>query len=160
MPKPLDYRPPPRPATTATQVVVLVALAAAVVQLLAVQLSPDAPARRGTAAATGQAAGRAAVLAPVVRLAAGRNVELHFVENPPSPQTGMATTGIYYGLNYALWPARAYVGRDDRVNDDQTLRAADAVPPDAWMAAHGVAAVVTFPVAPDGIGPPRGRGVR
>lgn len=143
---------------------VLVLFAAAVLYLLAAQLNPAAPLRQGLNGETWisrQAQGRAAVVGPVERLADGRNVELHFADAAPSDRSGVVSSGVYYGLNYAMFPARAFVG-DDRsvVNDAATLRAADRLPSEGWLRDHGVVAVVTFPVDAAGLHKPTARPVR
>ena len=137
-------------------------LTVAVVQLL---LSQAAPLRQafgtGTPMAV-QAKRQAAFTAPIVRLADGRNIELHFGTPSPSPPgADLLTAGVYYGVTYALAPARAYVGEDRTViNDGVTLRAADHVAPDRWLRDHGVAAVLTFPLDAQGLRRPSARLVR
>ena len=147
------------------RLVVLVLLALAAAQLAVADLDPSAPARQGfgpNAPAARQSAWLANLTAPVVRLADGRNVELHFAAAPnlPAAADGIAE-GVYYGLNYALFPARAFVG-DDRqvVNNGATLRRADRVPPDAWLRGHGVAAVVVYPLDAQGLHRPTALPVR
>ncbi len=164
MPIPLDYRQPSSPAVRIGRVTVAIVLGRAVAQLLSAQLDPLAPLRQGfgpDAPAARQAAGRAAITAPVVQLSDGRNLELHFDDTAHSPAAGVLAGGLYYALNYALYPARAFVGDDRRpINGDVTLRAADRVPPERWLRDHGVAAVVTYPLDAAGLHRPIARAVR
>ena len=162
MPNRLDDRPPPPPPRSPgrglARAGVLLVLAAATLELLLAQLSPGAPIRQGFGAETPlaiQARRQAAFVAPIVRLADGRNIELHYAFTDPSPPPAAADlliAGVYYGINYALAPARAIVG-DGRgvINDGPTLRAADRVPSDAWLRAHGVPVVVTVPIDAQGL---------
>jgi hypothetical protein len=128
--------------------VVLAVLALSLVQLLCCHLNGDAPLRRDFGRSTDDArnaASAARLLLPLVRLAGGRNLQLHYAPTTDtSYETGNIHCGLYYGLNYALYPARAIVG-DGRsiINDGDTLRAADVVPADRLLRAHGVAAVLT-----------------
>ena len=155
VPTPLSYQtPPPRPTAwqTLRRVGVLAGLAVALIQLLVCHLNASAPLRQNFGRDMPLA--RAAVdqvklEAGLIGLTGGRPMELHYVERPPSSDTGMTACGLYFGLNYAMFPSRAFVG-DGRhvIHDAATLRAADAVPSDAALRARGVAAVVTVGVTP------------
>ena len=161
VPTPPRYRSAPSPAVRPPRTLVTVGLGLAAVQMLVTQLNPAAPLRQGRALPLAvEAAGRPAFTAPLVRLAAGRNLGLHFRDPVPTPQTDRVISDVYYSLGYDLFPARALIGEDRRpINDGPTLRAADHVPPDRWSAAHGVADVVTFPVDAAGLHQPTVRRV-
>jgi hypothetical protein len=160
-----DTAPPPAPRSGPARAAVVVVLFAAVLQLIGTQLNQAAPARRDFASGTPiaiQARRQMAFTAPIVRLADGRNVELSFDEpSPPPAGAAVVTAGVYYGVNYALCPARAFVG-DDRaiINDGASLRAADHLPADGWLREHGVAAVLTYPVDERGMYQPQVRLIR
>lgn len=140
-------------AQTVARAVLFVALLAGVGYLLPLHAAPDAPIRGGTAGDAGaaQTERRMAEFAAALATTTGgdrRDVVLHFTHpGPPSPGVELLTCAIYFYQNYALYPARATVGRGDRVvNGYDTLRAADAVPDRPWLLAHRVAAVATVPV--------------
>ena len=130
------------------------AMAAAVLHTAGGQLAPAAPVRDQFGAnteAARHARARAAILGPVEASAGGRNVALHFDEPNPSMATGTLMCGVYFGLNYDLYPARAVLGVGRSViNGDATIRAADRTPPDGWAGRSGVGLLVHYRV--DGAG--------
>ena len=145
------YASPGRDRRVVGGTLLVAVLAAAQLPLLYVHLNPFAPARQDFGRAT-PVARNAADLDRLGRSVAaavsGRSVEFHLQEpSPPPAAQDLLVAGLYYRMNYALFPARAVAGDGTRtVNDAATLRAADVLPPDDRLA--GRSAVVTFAVAP------------
>jgi len=139
----------------AAAVVACAALAAAVLDTAAGQLGPNAPLRDDLGAnteAARHALGRAAALGPVEALAGGRNVAVHFDEPVPTVATGTLMCGVYFGLNYDLYPARAVIGSGRPViNGDGSIRAADRVPLGGWRGVPGVGVAVDYRVDAAGL---------
>jgi hypothetical protein len=134
-----DPAPVPRPAVF---LLLYSVLAVAVLYLVWFDLTPDAPIRGGGAAREqaiemNSALGRSE--ANVRQLADGHPVALHLTPPavPLDKQSAMRLAGFYYFIANGLYPARIYVGQDDRiVNDDRGL----AGPPASrdWLISHGV----------------------
>ncbi len=127
--------------------VVLLALALAVVHLAVVQFNEAMPMRQefGVRTPVAQSARMIAALGSVaLQKGGGGNVQLHFVNAQPlNDQASLMVTGTYYGLNYALYPARAFIGRGDRIlNTDADILAADVVPPVDQLRARGITTVI------------------
>jgi hypothetical protein len=138
-----------------TSVIVYMALLIMMVQLLVFHLQPGAPLWRNQSPHSGQLfqeSGLAVMDKRFLDVAAGGNLELHFVDfNVADFHTGLAMGQFYFRCNYALYPHRALVGRGDQIiNSPVDLAASDIVPDDSWLRQHDVHAVRTLIETPLG----------
>ena len=156
-------QPPQR--TDVRWVAVMALLGLALIPLLMVNLDPHAPVRQplGAASPMAQQARRVKDLTTAIaQMGDGRDLELHFNRAPNlPPATDNLADAFYYGLNYTMYPGRAYIGDGRQVlNGGAQLRQADHVPSDARLRELGVAAVISFPLDVQGLHRPTAIAVR
>jgi hypothetical protein len=137
--------------TTAVYVVLL----AAVAHLIVFHLAPDAPIWQNQSPDSQQLSlerGLAGLDRQFIEDAGGGNLLLHFqgFDFNESHQ-GLRMSQFYFRANYALYPRRAFIGRNDRIlNYPAQMSTADVIPDDNWLKQHDVRAVRTLTHVPSG----------